>query len=70
MRATDEIVKRHYQFNGHETEQSPGDSEGQEGLACCSPWGHIVRHDLVTEQQWLQTVEDLSLPGTTELLAN
>ena len=21
-------------------EQTPGDSEGQGGLACCSPWGH------------------------------
>ena len=36
---------------GHESEQTPGDSEGQGSLACCSPWGHKVRHDLVTEQQ-------------------
>ena len=21
-------------------EQTPGDSEGQRSLACCSPWGH------------------------------
>ena len=26
-------------------------NEGQGSLACCSPWGHKVRHDLVTEQQ-------------------
>ena len=26
--------------NGHEFEQTPGDSEGQGRLACCSPWGH------------------------------
>ena len=32
-------------------EQTPGDSEGQGSLACCSPWGHRVRHDLATEQQ-------------------
>ena len=25
--------------NGHEIEQTPGDSEGQGSLACCSPWG-------------------------------
>ena len=25
--------------NGHEFEQTPGDSEGQRSLACCSPWG-------------------------------
>ena len=24
----------------HEFEQAPGDSEGQGGLARCSPWGH------------------------------
>ena len=23
-----------------EFEQTPGDSEGQGSLACCSPWGH------------------------------
>ena len=28
-----------YQLNGHEFEQTPGDSEGQGSLACCSPWG-------------------------------
>ena len=27
-------------FNGHELGQTPGDVEEQEGLACCSPWGH------------------------------
>ena len=26
--------------NGHEFEQTMGDSEGQGSLACCSPWGH------------------------------
>ena len=26
--------------NGHELGQTPGDSEGQGGLACCSPQGH------------------------------
>ena len=29
----------HHQFNGHELEQTLGDSEGQGGLVCCSPWG-------------------------------
>ena len=27
------------QFNGHELGQTPGDGEGQGGLACCSPRG-------------------------------
>ena len=35
----DEMVGWHHQFNGHEFEQTPGDSEGYGGLACYSPWG-------------------------------
>ena len=27
-------------LNGHEFAQTPGDSEGQGSLVCCSPWGH------------------------------
>ena len=56
----DEVVGWHHRFNGHEFEQTLGDSEGQGSLACCSPWGcKKVRHDLVTEQQQ-DTVELLS----------
>ena len=36
----DEIVGWHHQLNGHEFEQTPGDSEGQGSLAGCSPWGY------------------------------
>ena len=35
----DEMVGWHHQLNGHEFVQTPEDSEGQGGLACCSPWG-------------------------------
>ena len=35
----DEMVGWHHRLNGHEFEQTPGDSEGQGGLACCSLWG-------------------------------
>ena len=35
----DEMVGWHHQFNGHEFEQTLGDSEGQGSLACFSPWG-------------------------------
>ena len=38
------------QLNGHEFEQTLGDSGGQRSLACCSPWGHRVGHGLVTKQ--------------------
>ena len=33
------MVRWHHQLDGHEFEQILGDSEGQEGLVCCSPWG-------------------------------
>ena len=33
-----EMVGWHHQLNGHESEQAPGESEGWESLACCSPW--------------------------------
>ena len=36
----DEMVGWHYQLDGHEFEQVPGVGDGQESLACCSPWGH------------------------------
>ena len=40
-RATkDKMVGWHHWFNGHEFEQTPGDSRGQGSLACCSPWHH------------------------------
>ena len=35
----DEMVGWHHQLNGHELEQALGDGEGQESLACSSPWG-------------------------------
>ena len=37
--AENEMVTQHNQSNGHEYEQTPGGSEGQRSLACCSPWG-------------------------------
>ena len=39
-RATeDEMGGWHHRLNGHEFEETPGDGEGQGGLACWSPWG-------------------------------
>ena len=36
----DEMVGWHHRLNGHEFEQTPGDSEGQGSTrAACSPWG-------------------------------
>ena len=38
--AADEMVGWHHWLNGHALEQTPGDSEGQGSLACCSQRGH------------------------------
>ena len=36
----DKMVGWHNQLNGYESEQTPGDGEGQGSLVCCSPWAH------------------------------
>ena len=36
----DEMAGQHQRLYGHELEQTLGDREGQESLACCSSWGH------------------------------
>ena len=47
----DKVFGWRHQLNGHEFEQTPGDSEGQGSMVCCSPWGHRVKHNLAAEQQ-------------------
>ena len=37
----DEMTGQHHQCNEHELGQTPGDGEGQGGLAHCSQWNHI-----------------------------
>ena len=46
----DEMVRWHHLLSGHEFEQTPGVSEGQGSLACCSLWG---RKELDTSE-WLK----------------
>ena len=45
----DKMVGWHYQLDGLEFELALGVGDGQGRLVCCSPWGHRVRHDWVTE---------------------
>ena len=54
----DEMVGWHRQFNGHEFEQTLGDSEGQGKPAVLQSMGlRRVRHDSATEQRnWLVPV--------------
>ena len=51
----DEMVGWHHWLNGHEFEQVSGAGYGQGSLACCSPSGHRVRHNWVTELNWTET---------------
>ena len=46
------VVGWYHQLDGHEFEQAPGVGDGQESLACCSPWG---RKELDTTErlQWI-----------------
>ena len=49
------MVGWHHQLNGHEFEQTAGDSEGQGSLVCCSPLGlQRVRLNLEVDQQNVQ----------------
>ena len=46
------MVGWHCQLNGHEFEQTPGDSEGQGESGMLESAGlQTARHDLATEQQ-------------------
>ena len=42
------MVGWHHWLNGHEFDQTLGDSEGKGGLMCCSPWSH--RESEMTQQ--------------------
>ena len=51
----DEMVGWHHQLNGHEFEQAPGISDGQENMACCSPWDH-KELDMIERLNWSLTM--------------
>ena len=51
----DKMVGWHHQLNGHESEQTPGDSEGQASLACYSPWGRKELDTAEQQQFWCPT---------------
>ena len=40
-----DVFEWYHRLNGHVFQQATGDSDGQESLVCCSPWGHRVGHD-------------------------
>ena len=62
------MVGWHHGLNGQEFEQAPGDSEGQGGLLCCSPWG---RQESDTTERlnnwwWKRKQEDLGSSQSRE----
>ena len=57
-----EMVGWHYQLNGHEFEQTLGDSEGGGSLACSSPWGHKN----MNSTKWLNNNKPNALLSTSE----
>ena len=65
------MVGWHHRLNGHEFEQTSGDSEGQGSLAFCSPWGH--KESDTTEQlnnkscAWVTSVRKTKSPVLMEL---
>ena len=62
----DEMVGWHHRLNGHGFGWTPGDGDGQGGLACCSPWD--LRELDTTEQlnnncfQKLHLLKDILSP--------
>ena len=47
----DEMVRWHYQLEGHEFEEAPGVGDGKGSLVCWSPYGHKVL-DLTEWLNW------------------
>ena len=60
-----EMVGWHHPLSGHEFEQTPGDSEGQGILVCCSSW--VCKASDTTERlsnnEDHVTIHSLSLSG-------
>ena len=55
----------HHRLDGHEFEWTPGDDDGQGGLACCNSWGRkeldMTERLNWTELRWVQLCSSLSI---------
>ena len=58
----DEMAGWHHWLNGHEFEQAQGVGDWQEGLVCCSPWGH-KESDMTECWTELKCVVTLCIPS-------
>ena len=52
-------------LDGHEFERAPGDSEGQGGLACCSPQ---VRKELDTTEQLNSNKNNIKIQSLSKVI--
>ena len=55
----DEMAGWHHRLNGHEFGWTPGDGDGQGGLACCDSWGR-KESDMTEHLDWLTILKLLS----------
>ena len=56
----DGMIRYYHQLNGHESEQTPGDSGGQRSLMCCCPRHHkesdmIYTNWTIVKTRWLES---------------
>ena len=51
-----EMVGWHHWINECDSEQTPGNNEGEGSLVCCSPWGHKVWTQLSNWTTWLENI--------------
>ena len=55
----DEMFGWHHRLDGRESEWTPGDGDGQGGLACCSSWGR-KESDTTERLNWTELSNPLS----------
>ena len=64
-----EMVGWHHRLNGYEFEQTPGESETQGSLVCCSSWDH---KELTLLSDWTTTTTffmvQITCPNLTSIL--
>ena len=49
----DEMAGWHHWLDGHESEWTPGNGDGQGGLACCTSWDH-KESDMTERLNWTE----------------
>ena len=52
-------------LNGHGFGWTPGDGDGQRGLACCGSWGH-KESDTTERLNWTELIYYLDFPGGSD----